>query len=150
MLNNKLDKTFGPVGSFAGLVILAFGVYACFYSLIGITTIIVGAFLAFTNTSTRIDFENRRFQHASNFFGFITVGHWTELKDGMRLEVRNVSKTYTANSMSNRQTSQKQSDIRIVLLNDSGSEILAVKKCETKEAAEIELQKISQKLKLND
>ena len=78
MVNNKLDKTFGPVGSFAGIIILLFGIYACFYSWVGITTIVVGVFLAFTNTGTLIDFENRRLKFASNLFGFIPVGHWTE------------------------------------------------------------------------
>lgn len=148
MVNNKLDKTFGPVGSFAGIIILLFGIYACFYSWVGITTIVVGAFLAFTNTGTIIDFENRRLKFASKLFGFIAVGHWTEIKPGMKLIVRNVSKTYTANSASNRQTSQKQSDIRIVLLNDSGAEVMAVKKFGTKEAAEKELPELTEKLKL--
>jgi hypothetical protein len=139
MINNKLDKTFGTIGSFAGFIILAFGIYACFYSWIGITTIVVGVFLAFTNTSSRIDFENKRIKYSNNFFGIISVGYWTELKPGMKLVVRNVLKTQTASSQSNRQTSVVNQDFRITLLAENDRELLDVKRFDTKEAAEKEL-----------
>jgi hypothetical protein len=149
MINNKLDRTFGSIGSFAGLLILAFGVYACFYHWIGITTVVVGAFLAFTNTSSRIDFENKRIKFSNNFFGIISVGYWTEVKPGMKFMVRNVLKTQTASSQSNRQTSIVNQDFRITLFSDSDRELLDVKRFFSKEDAEKELPDMIDKLGLN-
>ena len=136
MENNKLDKTFGPIGSFAGIVILLFGAYACFYSWIGITTVIVGLFLAFTDTSAKLDFENKRIKYSLNIFGFLSIGHWTEIKQGMRFIVKNPTRVYTANSQSNRKTEVSQKDYRVILQNDKEQDLMAVKKFVDKENAE--------------
>ncbi len=147
-VNNKLDKTFGAVGAFAGVVILIFGVYACFYSWIGITTIIVGAFLAFTNTSTKIDFENKKARFSNNLFGIFSVGFWTEIKPDMKLAVQDSIKVQNSYSQSNREHSQKVKDYRIVLINNQGNTIMALKKFEQKEDAEKELIEFAKKLEL--
>lgn len=149
IINNKLDKTFGTAGSFAGFVILIFGIYACFYSYIGITTIIVGAFLAFSNFSAKIDFENKRIKSSNNLFGIISVGYWVEVKPEMKLYIRNVAKSETISSISNRQTTQLKQDFRISLFNESEREIMAIKKFSTKESAEKELPELMEKLNLN-
>jgi hypothetical protein len=57
----------------------------------------------------------------------------------MKLVVRNVLKTQTASSQSNRQTSVVNQDFRITLLAENDRELLDVKRFDTKEAAEKEL-----------
>jgi len=147
-VNNKLDKTFGAAGAFAGVVILIFGVYACFYSWIGITTIIVGAFLAFTNTSTKIDFENKKAKFSNNLFGIISVGYWIAIKPEMRIGIQNSIKTQNNFSQSNRKNTQTIKDYRIVLFNDRGNPIMPLQKFHKKEDAEKELEKLCTELNI--
>lgn len=54
---NKLDKTFGPVGSLAGI----------FYSLTGLILVLIGAFVGFTSTMTLVDFVKRDFPTKKKF-----------------------------------------------------------------------------------
>jgi hypothetical protein len=146
MKTNKLDKIFGPTGSFAGVIILLFGIYACFYSWIGITTIVVGAFLALSNTSTTIDFKNKKIKFSNNLFGVFSIGYWTDIKSGMSLAIHKSLKSYTSFSQSNRKTTQTIKDYRIILLNDSGNTIMAVQKFNKKEDAINEMNELNQKL----
>lgn len=147
-VKNKLDKTFGPVGSFAGIVILLFGIYAAFYSWVGFTTIIVGAFLAFTNTSSLIDFENKKIKFSNNLFGVISIGYWLEVKPDMNLKVLNVAKVNIAYSQSNRKTSSKTQDYRITLYSSDDRQLVALKKFNEKEDASKELAEYGEKLGL--
>lgn len=148
-INNKLDRTFGTVGAFAGVVIFLFGIYACFYSWIGLTTIIVGVFLAFTHTSTKIDFENRKAKFSNNIFGIFSVGFWTDIKPEMNIRIQKTIKVQTSLSMSNRKNTEIFKDYRIMLVNESGTAIMALQKFELKEDAEKELEKMSKKLNIS-
>jgi len=148
MENNKLDKTFGQIGSIIGILILLFGIYVCFYSWVGVTTIIVGAFLAFTHTSTKVDLANKRMKFSNNLFGLISIGFWTEVKQGMQLDVKNVSKSQLESKDANGRTIQTHSDYRIILFSEKETELMAVKKCDSKESAEKELVELKAKLAL--
>ena len=144
--NNKLDKFFGPLGSIFGIVILLFGIYATYYSWVGLTTIIVGAFLGFSYTSTKIDFENKRVKFTNNLFGIFSIGAWTELDSSMKLAVANTTKTQNTYSQSNRKNSLTEQDYRIKLFNEKGNEILTIKKFAKKEDALAELETLANKL----
>ena len=147
-VNNKLDKTFGTAGSFAGVVISLFGIYACFYSWIGVTTIIVGVFLAFTHTSAKIDFKNKKVKFSNNLFGIFGVGYWSDIKSSMSLRIQKTIKTQTSYSNSNRKNTETFKDFRIILINENGKEIIALQKFEKKEDAEKGLEKLSQELNI--
>jgi len=148
MENNKLDKTFGQIGSIIGILILLFGIYVCFYSWVGVTTIIVGAFLAFTHTSTKVDYENKRMKFSNNLFGLISIGFWTDVKSGMQLNLKDISKSQTKSKDASGRTIQPHSDYRIFLFSEKDTEIMAVKKCDNKESAEKELIELKAKLAL--
>lgn len=149
MIKNKIENTFGIVGVFAGIVIIVFGVYACFYSWIGYTTIIVGLFLAFTNTSTSIDVENKKVKFSNNLFGIFGIGYWSEIKPGMSICVHKITKSQNIFSFSNQKTTQTVKDYRVMLLNDSGQAIMPLKRCDTKDEAEKEAVDLRIKLGLS-
>ncbi|MDD4148458.1 MAG: hypothetical protein PHE33_00350 [Bacteroidales bacterium] len=148
VINNKLDKTFGPIGSFAGVVILLLGIYSCFYSWIGVTTVIVGCFLAFTNTSTQIDFANKRTKFTNNLFGIFKVGYWTEIKPEMRLEVTKTTRSKLAFSQVDDSQTQSVKDFRIMLLNEKNIPIMALKKFDKIDDAKVELIQFAEKLNI--
>ena len=88
ILKNKLEIAFGPFGSSTGFFIMIGGIIATFYSLIGPVIVIIGAFAAFTSTSTRIDTDKKRIKLSNNLFGIIPVGKWIEIKPGMKLGLK--------------------------------------------------------------
>jgi len=148
MIKNKIENTFGIVGAFAGIIILLFGIYASFYSWIGYTTIIVGLFLAFTYTTTKIDIENKKAKFSNNLFGIFSVGYWTDIKPGMSICVHKITKTQNIFSFSNQKTTQKTRDYRVMLLNENGQAIMPLMKCENKDEAEAAAENMKKKLEL--
>ncbi|HNQ67585.1 MAG TPA: hypothetical protein PKN32_04355 [Bacteroidales bacterium] len=150
IINNKLDNTFGTVGTVLGVVILLSGIYVCFYSWIGFTTIIVGIFLAFSNTSTKLDVENKRLKYSSNMFGFISVGYWISVKPEMNLFLKDCTKKNNFSLTGNKSPSPLTNDFRIFLTDESGRELLAVKKFNDKLLAENEMIDLKQKLGLKN
>jgi len=123
-------------------------IYAVFYSWIGFTTIIVGAFLAFSNTSSIIDFENKKIKFSNNLFGLISIGYWMEVKPDMNLKIVNIAKVNTTYSQSNRKTSLKTLDYRITLYGSDDKQLVALKKFKNKEDASKELAEYGAKLGL--
>lgn len=61
--NNKLDKSFGPVGTSAGTILFVVGLILTFSHLTGLILILIGAFVGFSSTSALIDYE----KNESNF-----------------------------------------------------------------------------------
>ncbi len=148
MIKNKIENTFGILGVFAGIVILIFGVYACFYSWIGYTTVIVGLFLTFTNTSTKIDIDNKKVKFSNNLFGIFSVGYWTEIKPGMTISVHKTTKSQNIFSFSNQKTTQTIKDYRVMLLNENGQAIMPLKRFDKKEEAEKEIKELKENIEL--
>jgi hypothetical protein len=148
MINNKIDSIFGTVGVFAGWIILIFGIYSCFYSLIGISTVVVGLFLAFTNTSTKIDFENNKAKFSNNLFGIFSVGYWTEITSDMSLSLQKTTKSQNIFAFSNQKITNTAQDYRIMLINEKGIAIMPLKKFDKKEDAEKEINEFAEKFKI--
>ena len=64
---NKLDKTFGPIGSLAGIFLfIAWLIITCF-SLTGLILVLMGAFVGFSSTMTLVDFVKRDFTTKKRF-----------------------------------------------------------------------------------
>jgi len=142
--NNRLDYTFGIGGVVFGIAILMFGIYVCFYSWIGVTTIVVGAFLTFSNSSTKIDFDNKRMKFSNNLFGIFSIGYWIAIKPGMNLHVKDCTKK-NKTSVSNKNSVLQNNEFKIFLVNEDGKDILAVKKFSDKVLAEKEIEEFKLK-----
>ena len=143
---NKLDKSFGPVGTTAGIVIFVVGVITTFSSFYGIILIVLGAFVGFTSTSTFIDYEHKRIKFSNNIFGIISTGKWIPIVSSMKIGIEESNVTWSAFSRGNRSLDIEQKDFRIVLFDADNREILTLMKTYTKETAEVEKEKICNQL----
>jgi len=148
IVKSKLDKSFGPIGSQAGLILFIAGIAICFKSLTGIILILIGAFMAFTSTSTVLDVKNKKIKHADKIFGIIRLGKWINIVPGMKLVVKKVHKGYRSRSRSNRTFDVHINDIRIVLYGFDGKQIMHVKKFDSLETAQRECRQLASELAL--
>ncbi|MDD2633901.1 MAG: hypothetical protein PHW82_00195 [Bacteroidales bacterium] len=148
VVNNKIDNTFGPIGVFAGIVILLLGIYSCFYNWIGLTSVIVGCFLAFSSTNTQIDFSNKRVKFSNNIFGLLKIGYWTDIKPEMSLTIHKTPSKHKASLQANETQNQTVKDYRIMLIDEKGVPILALKKFRDKIKAETSLKELAEKLNI--
>lgn len=146
--NNKFEKSFGPVGSFAGLVLFFVGIFITYFHLTGIILILIGAVLGFSSTSTLIDFENKRIKFSNNIIGVIKIGKWLTIDSTMKIGVRESRLTWPGYSWGNRPIDIENNDYRIVLLNSDNFEIMPIKKFNTREVANEEIESIGNRLGL--
>ena len=147
--NNKLDKSFGPVGTTAGIVLLVVGIITIFSSLYGLILIVLGAFVGFTSTSTFIDFEKKRIKFSNNIFGIIQTGKWIPVEPTMKIGIQESNVTWSAFSQGNRNLDIEQKDFRIVLFDSENRELLTLMKTGSMESAEAEMEKLCTQLELS-
>ncbi|NOU19481.1 MAG: hypothetical protein HOO91_18150 [Bacteroidales bacterium] len=146
--NNKLDKSFGPIGMVAGITIFVTGIILVFFSLSGLFLIILGAFVGFSSTSTLIDFDKKRIKFSNNLFGIISVGKWLEISTDMKIGIKKSNKTWRTYSQGSRSLDISNQDFRIILYDSANKQIMPVKKSETLDSAKIEIEKLSKQLGL--
>ncbi len=138
----KLDKTFGPVGTIAGVTIFMVGIYVLFYSFAGIVLILLGAFVGFTGTVVHIDFDNRKVKLSTNLFGIFSVGHWIPISSVMRLGIKKTNLAWRTYSKGNRTLDTADKNYRIYLF-ESKKEVVPLFKAETLEKVNAEIEKLS-------
>ena len=135
---NKLDKSFGPVGSMAGIIIFIAGVYVtCFVSLTGLILLFTGAFLGFTSTSALVDYEKKRVKLSNNFFGIIKLGHWITIDSKMKIGIKKSNRVWRAYSRSNRDLDISEMDFRLILYDSSEKQIMPLKKTDSVDSAKL-------------
>lgn len=134
VVDNKLDKSFGPSGVFAGYVLLIVGVVSIL-SGVGLIVALIGAFTAFTYSGVQINTDKKLYRTYSSVFGALKVGHWKKLSGFTQITVLKSNKKYTTFSRSNRSIETRQIDYRVNLVNPSKNERVAVKKCNSMEEA---------------
>jgi uncharacterized membrane protein YgaE (UPF0421/DUF939 family) len=138
----KLDRAFGPVGFFAGIVLVIVGIVVSIYSLPAITLIIIGAFTAFTESYTYLDPNAKRIRLSYNFFGIFKSGQWLELDPNMKIGIKKTKKFWKSYSRSNKEIKVPNVDFRLTLYNYHKREIMTVKKYDTYEDALNDLEKM--------
>lgn len=98
----KFEKSCGPVASISGVLIFIVGVFYASFSILGLVFLILGAFLAFTYSSTEIDIKENRFRSSENIFGFIKIGKWHNIDKKMKIGILFSNKNYKTYSKGNR------------------------------------------------
>jgi hypothetical protein len=121
------DKSFGPAGSAAGIVILITGTVLLYFSPATILLVLFGTFVAFTNTSTSIDTKNKRIRFSTNLFGLIKIGKWLPLHKEMKVEIMRNNKSFRAYSRGNRELVVKTHAFKAALFGKNNKEIMLVK-----------------------
>jgi hypothetical protein len=147
-LNNKLDKSFGPIGTIAGLTILVVGIILVYSSLSGLFLILLGAFVGLSSTSTLIDYDRKRIKFSNNLFGIIGTGKWTTIDSGMKIGIEKSNRTWRGYSRGNLTLDITNQDFRIILYDSTGKQIMPLKKTETFDSASKEIEELSSKLGL--
>ena len=127
-ITNKLDKTFGPVGSTAGIVLFIAGLALAYCYLSGLLLIIIGAFFGFSSTSAVIDPANRRVRFSNNLFGILPTGKWIAIEPSMSVGIIEYNQVYSAFSQGNRPLDVPRNDYRVVLLDPAKKEIMHLKR----------------------
>lgn len=149
IINNKLDQSFGPVGTSAGLFLFIAGIAVTFFSLTGLILVVIGAFIGFTNSSTLINFDQKKVKFSNNLFEIIPTGRWIAVDDSMKIGIKRTHKSWRAYSRSNRTLDTSSKDYRIILFDKKGKEIMPIKKYSTFESAETDLVQLSNQLELS-
>lgn len=147
---NKLDKSFGPTGSTAGIVLFSIGVILTFSNLLGIILIILGALFGFTFTSTEVDFDLKRIKFSEKLFGLIPTGKWIKIDNGMKVGIKESNATWRTFSRGNRSTDTTVNDFRLILFDADDQEIMPVKKTDSLESAITERRILCNKLELRE
>jgi hypothetical protein len=147
--NNKLEESFGPVGTTAGIVLFGAGIILTYFYLTGLILILIGAFVGFSSTSTLIDYEKKRVKFSNNLFGIIRIGQWHKIEPSMKIGLKESNLIWRSYSQGNRPFNVESNDYRIILFDSLNKEIMPIKKFNSKDLAKNELAEIGIKLGLN-
>lgn len=145
---NKFEKSFGPVGSSAGIFLFIAGVFMTYFSFTGLILVVIGAFVGFTYSSTSIDIDNKMLKFSNNIFGFIPTGYWTCVDPGMKIGIQKTNNLWRAYSRSNRPIEIVKKDFRIILFDKNSKEIMPIKKLSNLDSAKSYLDKLSKQLEI--
>jgi hypothetical protein len=146
--NNKLDKSFGPVGSFSGIIVFLFGLVSVYFSWFSFILVLIGAFVGFSYSSAEIDFVGKRVRFLNNLFGIIKIGQWLDVKPNMKIGIVKSRKTWKSYSGGNRELDITNEDYRLVLYDSSGRMLMAVKKTDNVISAKKELESFCRQLEI--
>jgi len=147
--NNKFEKSFGPVGTSAGVVLFVAGLILTYFQVTGLILLFIGAFVGFSNTSTLIDYEKKRVKFSNNLFGIIRIGQWYKIEPTMKIGIKELNLTWRSYSQGNRPLDIESKDYRIILFDSVNKEIMPIKKFNSKDLAKLELVAMGSKLGLN-
>ena len=149
IVKNRLDKSFGPSGTFAGYTILVAGLVTTYSNWGGILLVIIGAFMGFSSTSAIIDTDNKRIKFSNNLFGVIPNGKWIDIVPAMKLGIKESNITWTTFSRSNRSIETLKKDFRIALCDSDKNEIMEISKKDSLELIMVELKTLSRQMELS-
>jgi len=149
IIHNKLDKSFGPVGSFSGIIVFIGGLGTIWFSLFSLILILIGAFVGFSYSGVEIDFDQKRVRFLNNLFGMIKFGQWVNVKPDMKIGISKSNKAWRSYSGGNRILDVPSKDYRLLLFNASGKKLMPLKKCDNLITARKELDDICEQLEIS-
>lgn len=144
----QFEKSFGPVASFAGYVILIAGLAAMYFTLAGLLLVLFGAFVGFTSSCTTIDYTFRKAKYSKKIFGFIKIGKWLDITEGMSIGIKKSDKIYRTYSRGNRTLDISKTELRIYLFDLQKRPVIPLKKIEKIKNSEKEIEDLSKRLQL--
>ena len=151
IINNKLDKAFGPVGTISGVILffVGLGITIAWLSFTGLILFLIGAFVGFTSTSALIDFDKKRVKFSNNLMGIIQYGQWVDIEPDMKLGVKKSILNWRTYSRGNRTFDIDNTDFRVILYDSDYKEMMPVMKTSTLDDAKDEAEKICNQLGLS-
>ncbi len=149
VIENELDKSFGPSASYAGLLFFFTGIFVTTLSISGILLVLIGAVIGFSRSGIIIEKENSRLKYYTKIFWIFKQGKWQNLSDYNELILLKNRKVYTTYSRSNRINQTKESGYIIYLLKSTNKHKIPVKICSSIEEGKSEIRNISEILELS-
>jgi len=148
--DHKIDKLLGPSGTFAGFSLVIFGIIGLYfsYTITGLIVIVAGVFMAFTYEGTIIDYTLKKIKSYTCLFGLFKIGEWHGINSFRKFRIYKSNRTYTSYSRANVELNLKNSDIRLVLLNDNGSLKITINKFGSFEEARKEMAELIKDLQM--
>ncbi len=128
MINNKIEKTFGSAGSFAGYILILFGIMIMI-SWAGILLVLIGLFFAFSYSGISIDTDKSRFKQFTKLFGIIKVGDWEDIYGFEKLLIKNNDNVFRVFSRGNRSIESRSDTYLICMVHSNEVTIIPVMKC---------------------
>ena len=141
--DNNHGKFFGPVQIYMGYVFIACGLLFISYSPLTILLLVPGAFMAFTNTGTVIDTENKIVRPYTSLFGFIRTGKWINTSEFCRFKIVKSNRRYTSYSRANLKLDMNITDLSLLLINKSGKKKVVLNRYKNFEDARKEMDELS-------
>jgi hypothetical protein len=149
VIHNKLDKSFGPVGSSAGIFVFLAGMVALvWFSWVSLILILVGAFIGFSYSTIEIDLDGKRVRFLNMLFGIMKTGLWMTIKPDMKIGIQKSNRVWRSYSGGNRTLDIPSDDYRLILFSYSGKKLMPIKKIGSLNAAKEELEVICKQLKI--
>ena len=149
IIHNKLDKSFGPVGSFSGIIVFIGGLGTIWFSLFSLILIVIGAFVGFSYSSVEIDSAGRRVRFLNNLFGIIKIGQWLNVTPEMKIGIQKSNRLWRSYSGSNRMLDIPSDDYRLILFDSSSKKLMPIKKTGNLNAVKEELEMICKQLQID-
>ncbi|MBN1181107.1 MAG: hypothetical protein JXB49_02390 [Bacteroidales bacterium] len=146
--DNKTDRLMGPSGTFAGYFLMIAGVIGTYYNVTGLILVVAGLFMSFTYEGTIIDYNSARIKSYTCLFGLFRVGKWHSVSSFKKFSIYRSRRSYTTYSRANIPLTLRSSDIRLALLNDTGSLKVMINRYDTFEAARKEMSELISDLDL--
>ena len=140
--NNNLGKFFGPSSSYMGYVFIICGIVASTYSLLALTLLIPGFFMAFTYNGIIIDIDKKRLKPYTTLFGIFRTGKWIDADQFTRFNIIKATKKYTTYSRTNLRLDMNVSDIELLLINRNGTKKIILNKYPNFEDAHKEMEEL--------
>ncbi len=126
-VSKRFGNPFGPAGTSAGYFLLTGGVIiAILISPTGLILSVLGAFIAFTHSSSTVDENQKQIKYANNLFGILSFGRWVDITNDMILKLKKYSGNYSSFSRSNRRLDFYKEEYRLYLCDKKGCEIMPV------------------------
>jgi hypothetical protein len=142
--NNNLGKFFGPSLSYSGYVFIACGIFASIYSLLALTLLIPGAFMALTYNGIIIDTDKKKLKPYTALFGILKTGKWIEAGQFTRFNIIRATKKYTSYSRANVEFNLSVSDIELILADRNAKKKVILNKYKNFEDAQKEMEELSE------
>ena len=142
----KLDKVFGPSGTFAGYILMLTGAISFFVMenpVSSLVPVLIGAFVAFSTTGTQLDLDLKKVRSYTAYFGFFKSGKWQSLDLYDQIQIAEPVIHYRTYSRSNRSLDIYKKDYRIMLLGDHLRMRIPLQKFKSYEQADMEAEKVS-------
>lgn len=140
--NNNLGKFFGPSSSYMGYVFIVCGIVASTYSLLALTLLIPGFFMAYTYNGIIIDIDKKRLKPYTTLFGIFRTGKWIDADQFTRFNIIKATKKYTTYSRTNLRLDMNVSDIELLLINRNGTKKIILNKYHNFEDAHKEMEEL--------